>query len=60
METAIEAAELKKTYPPGVTALDGVSLYVGTGTVVIQTALIVLVALALALTSRAESAACCW
>ncbi len=31
MEAAIEASELKKTYPPAVTALDGVSLSVGSG-----------------------------
>jgi ABC-2 type transport system ATP-binding protein len=33
METAIEAADLTKTYPPDVTALDGVSLSVATGTI---------------------------
>jgi ABC-2 type transport system ATP-binding protein len=33
MEAAIEAAELRKTYPPGVTALDGISLSVPTGSI---------------------------
>jgi ABC-2 type transport system ATP-binding protein len=33
MEAAIEASDLKKTYPPAVTALDGVSLRVGSGTI---------------------------
>jgi ABC-2 type transport system ATP-binding protein len=33
MQAAIEASELKKTYPPGVTALDGVSLSVDAGTI---------------------------
>jgi ABC-2 type transport system ATP-binding protein len=33
MEVAIEASELCKTYPPGVTALDGVSLSVTAGTI---------------------------
>ncbi len=33
MEAAIEAAELHKTYPPAVKALDGVSLTVGAGTI---------------------------
>jgi ABC-2 type transport system ATP-binding protein len=33
MEVAIEALELRKTYPPAVTALDGVSLAVEAGTI---------------------------
>jgi ABC-2 type transport system ATP-binding protein len=33
MQRAIEAVELRKTYPPAVTALDGVSLSVGAGTI---------------------------
>ncbi|HEY2160564.1 MAG TPA: ATP-binding cassette domain-containing protein [Solirubrobacteraceae bacterium] len=33
MAVAIEADELRKTYPPGVTALDGVSLAVEAGTI---------------------------
>jgi ABC-2 type transport system ATP-binding protein len=33
MEVAIEAKELRKTYPPAVTALDGVSLSVAAGTI---------------------------
>jgi len=33
MEAAIEASELVKTYPPGVTAVDGVSLSVSAGTI---------------------------
>ena len=33
MTLAIEAADLRKTYPPGVTALDGVSLEVEAGTI---------------------------
>ena len=33
MEVAIEAHELRKTYPPEVTALDGLSLAVETGTI---------------------------
>jgi ABC-2 type transport system ATP-binding protein len=33
MEVAIEAQGLRKTYPPAVTALDGLSLAVGTGTI---------------------------
>jgi ABC-2 type transport system ATP-binding protein len=33
MELAIEAAELRKTYPPAVTALDGLSLSVQAGTI---------------------------
>jgi ABC-2 type transport system ATP-binding protein len=33
MDTAIEASALMKTYPPAVTALDGVSLSVPTGTI---------------------------
>ena len=33
MEAAIEAAELRKTYPPAVTALDGVSLSVPVGSI---------------------------
>ena len=33
MQAAIEASELKKAYPPGVTALDGVSLSVDAGTI---------------------------
>jgi ABC-2 type transport system ATP-binding protein len=33
MELAIEAAELRKVYPPGVAALDGVSLAVEAGTI---------------------------
>ena len=33
METAIEARELRKSYPPAVTALDGVSLAVEAGTI---------------------------
>ena len=33
MEKAIDARELRKTYPPGVTALDGVSLSVAPGTI---------------------------
>ncbi|HEY5316632.1 MAG TPA: ATP-binding cassette domain-containing protein [Solirubrobacteraceae bacterium] len=33
MEAAIEATELRKTYPQGVTALDGVSLAVRAGTI---------------------------
>lgn len=33
MEAAIEAAQLKKTYPPAVKALDGVSLTVEAGTI---------------------------
>jgi ABC-2 type transport system ATP-binding protein len=33
MEAAIEASELRKTYPPAVTALDGLSLAVEAGTI---------------------------
>jgi len=33
MDPAIEATDLRKTYPPGVTALDGVSLSVEEGTI---------------------------
>jgi ABC-2 type transport system ATP-binding protein len=33
MTLAIEAVDLRKTYPPGVTALDGISLAVETGTI---------------------------
>jgi ABC-2 type transport system ATP-binding protein len=33
MQVALEAIELRKTYPPAVTALDGLSLTVGTGTI---------------------------
>jgi ABC-2 type transport system ATP-binding protein len=33
MEVAIEASELRKTYPPAVTALDGLSLAVEAGTI---------------------------
>jgi len=33
MERAIEAKDLRKTYPPGVTALDGLSLSVESGTI---------------------------
>ncbi|HWH11429.1 MAG TPA: ATP-binding cassette domain-containing protein [Solirubrobacteraceae bacterium] len=33
MEAAIEAKDLRKTYPAGVTALDGLSLSVGEGTI---------------------------
>src|SRR5688500_17941027 len=33
MEAAIEAHELRKTYPPGVTALDGLSLSIASGTI---------------------------
>ena len=33
MEAAIEARDLRKTYPPSVTALDGLSLSVGAGTI---------------------------
>jgi len=34
MEVAIEANELRKTYPPAVTALDGLSLSIESGTIV--------------------------
>ena len=33
MTLAIEAVDLRKTYPPAVTALDGISLAVETGTI---------------------------
>lgn len=33
MQAAIQARELRKTYPPDVTALDGLSLYVQAGTI---------------------------
>jgi len=33
MQTAIEATELRKRYPPDVQALDGISLAVESGTI---------------------------